>query len=132
MPFFAELVERLFQFEELYREVTFVQLLAFLEITRRMRPLLDLAQPRRGRSTLPPLPDNVAHVLSMGTDLPPSRVTQLWLAIGPVLLEDDAMTVSQTAVDHALSTIGPSERLGMTLSLAVEHYSHTGSQAQKP
>ncbi len=119
MVLLADVVHRILQHEELYSHVTFRQLAAFLEIISRLLPLLDLVSPRR-RVTLPSLPPNVAHVLSMGTDLPPSRISELWIALGPTLLEGVDMTVSQADVDFTLSTIGPSQRLGQFCSCVIQ------------
>ena len=115
MILLADVVDRLLEHEDLYNQVSFVQITAFLELVSRFLPMLDLVSPRR-RIGLPALPDNIAHLLSMGTDLPPERIADLWLALGPILMEGEAMTIPQADVDAALATYAPPERLGGSIS----------------
>ena len=70
--------------------------------------MLDLVSPRH-RVGLPALPDNIAHLLSMGIDLPPEHIADLWLALRPILMEGEAMMIPQASIDVALATYAPPE-----------------------
>ena len=119
----SELVERIAEYEDLYNDVSFVQVTTFLETVSRFLPMINLTRPRT-RVGLPPLPANVAHVVSMATDLPPFHVTSLWTALGPSLLEGQRLRLAPSDVDLHLAEHGPASKLGrlsLVLSLRVIH-----------
>ena len=114
MVLIRDIAARLTPLTELYDRLTQAQLLGYFDVATRFAPLINLSISPRQSNRVPPLPDNMALVLSIHVTLSLDDVFALWDALGDIILgaAPGELVVDPQNADRTLAGHAPVRDLG--------------------